>query len=72
MEAIFMKSKLFKIFSILTLAFVLFMVASCDAGSTTTVEIPEQFKIENDIVTKLKEKFPEYNYNVIIDPDITD
>lgn len=46
-----MKSKLFKIFSILTLAFVLFMVASCDAESTTTVEIPEQFKIENDIVT---------------------
>ena len=35
-------------------------------------EAKDKNRIENDIVTKLKEKFPEYNYNVIIDPDITD
>jgi len=29
-------------------------------------------KIEEEIVAKLKEKFPEYNYNIILDPDITD
>lgn len=29
-------------------------------------------KIESEIVAKLKEKFPEYNYNIILDPDITD
>lgn len=29
-------------------------------------------KIQEEIVMKLKEKFPEYNYNIILDPDITD
>ncbi len=29
-------------------------------------------KVENEIVSKLKQKFPEYNYNIILDPDITD
>ena len=29
-------------------------------------------KIEEEVVTQLKEKFPEYNYNVILDSDITD
>ena len=29
-------------------------------------------KVEADIVEKLKEKFPEYNYNIILDPDVTD
>lgn len=29
-------------------------------------------KIKNEVVQKLKEKFPKYNYNVIIDSDITD
>ena len=28
--------------------------------------------IEEEIVGKLKNKFPEYNYNVILDPDVTD
>lgn len=29
-------------------------------------------KIKDDIVAKLKEKYPDYNYNVILDLDITD
>ena len=29
-------------------------------------------KIKNEIVKKIKEKYPKYNYNVIIDSDITD
>lgn len=29
-------------------------------------------KVEEEIVSKMKEKFPEYNYNIILDPDITD
>ena len=29
-------------------------------------------KIEEEVVAQLKEKFPEYNYNVILDSDITD
>lgn len=29
-------------------------------------------KIQQEIASKMKEKFPEYNYNIILDPDITD
>ena len=29
-------------------------------------------KIRQEIIEKMKEKFPEYSYNIIIDPDITD
>ena len=29
-------------------------------------------KIKNEIIEKIKEKYPQYNYNVIIDSDITD
>jgi len=32
----------------------------------------DQEKIKEEIVTKLKSSYPQYNYNVIIDPDITD
>ncbi|MBR2588406.1 MAG: cation transporter [Bacilli bacterium] len=35
-------------------------------------EAKDKRKIENEIVGRLKESFPEYNYNVILDPDITD
>ena len=35
-------------------------------------EAKDKKRIEEEIVSKLKEKFPEYNYNVILDPDITD
>lgn len=29
-------------------------------------------KIKNDVLQKLKEKYPDYNFNVILDSDITD
>ena len=29
-------------------------------------------KIKNEIISKLKEKYPEYNYNIILDLDVTD
>lgn len=29
-------------------------------------------RIQTEITDKMKEKFPEYNYNIILDPDITD
>ena len=29
-------------------------------------------KIKDEIISKIKEKYPEYNYNVILDSDITD
>lgn len=35
-------------------------------------EEKDREKIKNEIVNKLKEKYPEYNFNVIIDLDITD
>ena len=35
-------------------------------------EADDKEKIKNEIVQKLKEKYPNYNYNVIIDSDITD
>lgn len=35
-------------------------------------EVKDKKKIEAEIVGKLKDKFPEYNYNIILDPDITD
>ena len=35
-------------------------------------EAKDKKKIEAEIVSKLKNKFPEYNYNIILDPDITD
>ena len=35
-------------------------------------EVKDKKKIESEIVGKLKDKFPEYNYNIILDPDITD
>ena len=35
-------------------------------------EAKDKKKIEAEIISKLKKKFPEYNYNIILDPDITD
>ena len=35
-------------------------------------EAVDKKRIESEIINKLKEKFPEYNYNIILDPDITD
>ena len=35
-------------------------------------EAKDKKSIEKEIIEKLKEKFPEYNYNIILDPDITD
>jgi len=35
-------------------------------------EAKDKKKIEAEIISKLKDKFPEYNYNIILDPDITD
>ena len=35
-------------------------------------EAKDKEKLKNEIVEKIKEKFPKYNYNVIIDSDITD
>lgn len=32
----------------------------------------DKHKIEQEITQKMKEKYPEYNYNIILDPDITD
>ncbi len=34
--------------------------------------VKDKQKIESEVVAKLKEKFPEYNYNIILDSDITD
>ena len=35
-------------------------------------EAKDKSKIENEITQKMKERFPDYNYNIILDPDITD
>ena len=35
-------------------------------------EAKDKEKIQKEITAKMKEKFPEYNYNIILDPDITD
>lgn len=29
-------------------------------------------QIQDEIISKIKEKYPEYNYNIILDSDITD
>ena len=35
-------------------------------------DVKDKSRVEREIVDKMKEKFPEYNYNIILDPDITD
>ena len=35
-------------------------------------EVKDKEKVKNEIIEKIKEKHPKYNYNVIIDSDITD
>jgi len=35
-------------------------------------DVKDKDRVEHEIVQRMKEKFPEYNYNIILDPDITD